>query len=85
VRDPPSEIYGYPLKLDAGETKAIAGPRNILLNKNFVTTFRFRRFLHDVASSSLFLTQEKRTRNELKQDENKLKNELEMWQAGTQE
>lgn len=49
ARDPPSEIYGYPLNLDAGETEAIAGPRNILPNKNLVTTFRLRRFLHDVS------------------------------------
>lgn len=51
----PSEIYGYPLNLDAGETEAIAGPRNILPNKNLVTTFHLRRFLPRLAFASAFL------------------------------
>lgn len=62
ARDPPSEIYGYPLNLDAGETEAIAGPHNILPNKNLVTTFHLRRFLAIVFLVSNSRKKEKKER-----------------------
>lgn len=75
--DPPSEIYGYPLNLDAGETEAIAGPRNILPNKNLVTMFHLRRFPPRLAFASAFLVsnsrrERKRTKERTKKGEMKI-------------
>lgn len=93
ARDPPSEIYGYPLNLDAGETEAIAGPRNILPNKNLVTTFYLRRLFHEedaFTGERVFLVSNTRTREKKKgtrRDKLRLgrgwKSELEKWRAGT--
>lgn len=52
VRDSASEIYCYPLNLDAAETETIAGPSNGRSNKDRLS------FLRDFASESANTTRE---------------------------